>query len=83
MSRWPRTVLLPLAVTVAIGAIAADGDAPMQRYNEAEGDAESWFQCFVMMQVVGSAAWGLMPWLCWEPGNAAQPHVPGRLPSWR
>ena len=22
-----------------------------------------------MIQAFGSAAWGLMPWLCWEKGN--------------
>ena len=22
-----------------------------------------------MIQAFGSLAWGLMPWLCWEPGN--------------
>jgi two-component system cell cycle sensor histidine kinase PleC len=41
-----------------------------QHYNDSEGDVESWLQCFVMIQALGSFAWGLMPWLCWEKGNS-------------
>jgi two-component system, cell cycle sensor histidine kinase PleC len=63
-----RTLFLPLAVTVAISAMSLMASA-YERYKETEGDTESWFHCFVMLQVAGSAAWGLMPWLCWEPGN--------------
>jgi two-component system cell cycle sensor histidine kinase PleC len=40
-----------------------------QYYDESENDVDSWLQCFVMIQAFGSVAWGLMPWLCWEPGN--------------
>src|SRR6201995_4895196 len=40
-----------------------------QYYDESENDVDSWLQCFVMIQAFGSLAWGLMPWLCWEPGN--------------
>jgi two-component system cell cycle sensor histidine kinase PleC len=63
------TLLLPLAVAVAIGASSLMAGAYL-RYGETEGDADSWFHCFLMMQVAGSAAWGLMPWLCWQPGDA-------------
>jgi two-component system cell cycle sensor histidine kinase PleC len=62
------TVFLPLAVTAAMGATALMATA-YQYYDDSEGDVESWLQCFVMIQAFGSAAWGLMPWLCWEPGN--------------
>jgi two-component system cell cycle sensor histidine kinase PleC len=41
-----------------------------QHYDDSEGDVDSWLQCFVMTQAFGSAAWGLLPWLCWEKGNA-------------
>jgi two-component system cell cycle sensor histidine kinase PleC len=55
-------------VTAAMGATALMATA-YQYYDDSEGDVESWLQCFVMIQAFGSAAWGLMPWLCWEPGN--------------
>jgi two-component system cell cycle sensor histidine kinase PleC len=63
-----RTIFLPVAVAVAIVAMSLMASA-YQRYNETEGDTEIWFHCFVTLQVVGSLAWGLLPWLCWEPGN--------------
>jgi two-component system cell cycle sensor histidine kinase PleC len=63
------TLFLPIAVAVAVGASSLMASA-YQRYGETEGDADSWFQCFLVMQVAGSAAWGLMPWLCWQPGDA-------------
>jgi len=62
------TLWLPLAVTAAMGASALMATA-YQYYDDSEGDAESWLQCFVMIQAFGSAAWGLLPWLCWEKGN--------------
>ena len=66
---FASTVFLPLAVTTAMGASALMATA-YQYYDDSEGDVDSWLQCFVMIQAFGSAAWGLMPWLCWEPGNA-------------
>ena len=66
---FAHTLFLPLAVTAAMGASALMATA-YQYYDDSEGDAESWLQCFVMIQAFGSAAWGLMPWLCWEKGNA-------------
>ncbi|HEX4177564.1 MAG TPA: histidine kinase dimerization/phospho-acceptor domain-containing protein, partial [Rhizomicrobium sp.] len=65
---FAHTLWLPLAVTAAMGASALMATA-YQYYDDSEGDVESWLQCFVMIQAFGSAAWGLMPWLCWEPGN--------------
>jgi two-component system cell cycle sensor histidine kinase PleC len=66
---FAHTLFLPLAVTAAMGANALMATA-YQHYNDSEGDEDSWLQCFVMIQAMGSTAWGLMSWLCWEPGNA-------------
>jgi two-component system cell cycle sensor histidine kinase PleC len=66
---FASTLFLPLAVTAAMGANALMSTA-YQHYNDSEGDEASWLQCFVMIQAMGSTAWGLMAWLCWEPGNA-------------
>jgi two-component system cell cycle sensor histidine kinase PleC len=65
---FAHTLFLPLVVTAAMGASALMATA-YQYYDESEGDAESWLQCFVMIQAFGSAAWGLTAWLCWERGN--------------
>jgi two-component system, cell cycle sensor histidine kinase PleC len=66
---FAHTLFVPLAVTVGIGANALMAGA-YERYNESEGDTDSWLHCFVVMQAFASAAWGLLPWLCWESGNA-------------
>jgi len=63
------TLFLPLAVTASMGASALMATA-YEKYNDSEGDVYSWLQCFVGIQAMSSAAWGLMAWLCWEPGNA-------------
>ena len=65
---FAHTLFLPLAVTAAMGASALMATA-YQHYNDSDGDEESWLHCFVMIQAFGSTAWGLMSWLCWEPGN--------------
>ncbi len=31
---------------------------------------QSWFRRFIVMQTIISTAWGLVPWILWEPGNA-------------
>ncbi len=62
------TLLLPLAVAASVGASVLMATA-YERYSDSEGDADSWLQCFVMIQAMASAAWGLMPWLCWEKHN--------------
>ena len=66
---FAATLFLPLAVTAAVAASALMATA-YQHYNDSEGDVDSWLQCFVMIQAFGSFAWGLLPWLCWEKGNA-------------
>jgi two-component system, cell cycle sensor histidine kinase PleC len=67
-----HTLFLPVAVTAAMGASVLMATA-YQRYED-NGDVDSWLQGFVMVQAFGSAAWGLMPWLCWEKGNE-QNHI--------
>jgi two-component system, cell cycle sensor histidine kinase PleC len=66
---FAHSLWLPMAVTAAMGASALMATA-YQHYDDSEGDVDSWLQCFVMTQAFGSAAWGLLPWLCWEKGNA-------------
>jgi two-component system cell cycle sensor histidine kinase PleC len=66
---FAHTILLPLAVTVAVGAMALMASA-YERYSESDGEIESWFHCFVVLQSAVSAAWGLLAWLCWAPGSA-------------
>jgi two-component system, cell cycle sensor histidine kinase PleC len=70
---FARTVFLPLAVAAAVGAGALMASA-YQRYEESDSDVQTWLQSFVAIQAFGSAAWGLMPWLCWEKGNE-QNHI--------
>lgn len=65
---WARTLFLPLAVGVAIGAGTLMATA-YERYSDTDGEVESWFHCFAVVQCATSLAWGLMPWLCWEKGN--------------
>ena len=65
---FAATFFLPLAVIATMAASGLMATA-YQHYNDSEGDVESWLQCFVAIQACGSVAWGLMPWLCWEPGN--------------
>ena len=65
---FAATLFLPLAVIATMAASGLMATA-YQHYNDSEGDVESWLQCFVAIQAAGSFAWGLMPWLCWEPGN--------------
>jgi two-component system cell cycle sensor histidine kinase PleC len=63
----PRAMLLPLAVTLVV-IVATVVSAAYERYGGSEG-AVPWFRSFVVVQLAASAAWGLMPWLCWEPAN--------------
>ncbi len=66
-----RVIFLPVAVSAVMGIIGAMA-AAYQREAAADPDpryAESWFFIFALMQIATSTAWGLLPWLCWEPGN--------------
>ena len=64
---FARTLFLPLAVGVTVGATALMASA-YERYSGGDSEVKSWFQCFVGTQVLVSFAWGLMPWLCWQDG---------------
>ena len=66
---FARTLLLPMAVAVAVGATALLTNV-YERYSGDSGEIRSWFRCFVGMQALVSFAWGLLPWLCWQDGNA-------------
>jgi two-component system cell cycle sensor histidine kinase PleC len=60
-----RAMLLPLAVATVVTATTIVA-AAYERYNSSDEDTTSWFHTFVMTQLAVSAAWGLMPWLCWD-----------------
>ena len=70
---FAHTIFLPRAEAAAVGAGALMASA-YQRYDENDSDVQTWLQSFVVIQAFGSAAWGLMPWLCWEKGNE-QNHI--------
>lgn len=66
------TLWLPVAVAV-VSAIAARLVRVYQ--NEAAGrvgseQLQAWFPRFIGIQFAISCAWGLMPWLLWDGGNA-------------
>ena len=63
-----QTLLLPLAVVTVVTAFSFTG-AAYERLGDRVGTTASWFRGFIGLQLLGSAAWGLLPWLCWEPGN--------------
>jgi two-component system cell cycle sensor histidine kinase PleC len=65
------TLLMPLTVTAAIAA-AAIMTAVYQRdvARNPGGGLGPWHQRHCVMQLAVSAAWGTMPWLLWETGNA-------------
>src|SRR5205085_11445028 len=58
-------------VSPAIGAVSAAGLAyERQAAQNDPGLVPRWFPRFTLMQIAVSTAWGFLPWLCWEPGNA-------------
>jgi two-component system cell cycle sensor histidine kinase PleC len=65
---FAQTLFLPLAVTVCAVGGAWTAHA-FERHGQAGDDPHAWFQRFVIVQASVSAAWGLLPWLCWESGN--------------
>jgi two-component system cell cycle sensor histidine kinase PleC len=66
-----QALLLPLAVTLAIGTAAVLSVIyRRQALLQQAATARRWFLRFVMVHVGVSTAWGLMPWLLWERGNA-------------
>jgi len=65
-----RALWLPGTVAVVIAAVAAAGGAYQRGGGEEAATARRWFPRFTLMQIAVSSAWGTMPWLLWEPGNA-------------
>ena len=63
-----RTLILPVILVVTV-TICASMMSAWDRHGDTRGTPDGWFVLFVVNQVLVSGAWGLMPWLCWEPGN--------------
>jgi two-component system cell cycle sensor histidine kinase PleC len=66
-----HVVYLPLAVAAVMGIVSLMASA-YQNEAAVRDDpeyAQSWFFIFALIQVATSAAWGLLPWLCWDSGN--------------
>ena len=65
------TLFMPLAVTAAIMVAAAMTAAYQNQASRYSDDAmNAWHRRHCFMQLLVSAAWGTMPWLLWESGNA-------------
>ncbi len=62
------TMFLPLAVTLSY--VMSSFVASAYEDHCEERDPQDWFLGLACVQLSISAAWGLMPWLCWEVGNA-------------
>src|SRR6185312_6628470 len=58
-------MLLPVAMTMVVTVISMFG-AAYERISSSDEDSTPWYRRFVATQLVASAAWGLMPWLCWD-----------------
>ncbi|MGN6516248.1 MAG: sensor histidine kinase [Rhizomicrobium sp.] len=69
----PFVYTLVLPAVIGVVALAASRLTTIyQRDTQSHGDAirlQPWFARFVGAQIAISAAWGLMPWILWEPGN--------------
>jgi len=63
-----RSLLLPLAVGAVVTAMGLLS-ASYERQADGDSDPQPWFKLFILMQIATSTAWGLTPWLCWQPGN--------------
>jgi two-component system cell cycle sensor histidine kinase PleC len=64
-----RAILLPLIVAAAIAGAALLAFSYGQRPG-GDDRVGRWYLRFSLAQIAISAAWGCMPWLFWEPGNA-------------
>ncbi|HEX3755009.1 MAG TPA: HAMP domain-containing sensor histidine kinase [Rhizomicrobium sp.] len=66
-----RVLWLPLAVTAVMGTVSMTASAYQYEATATRDPecAQSWHFRFALMQVATSTAWGLMPWLCWQPGD--------------
>jgi two-component system, cell cycle sensor histidine kinase PleC len=61
---------------IVIGTVFFIAEMMVRRYhreteaNEESDNIQSWFFRFMLQQIAISAAWGTMPWLLWDQGNA-------------
>jgi len=66
-----QAVFVPVIVSATM--ILSASVVSIYQYDTSESNdyerTHPWFTRIVLMQAVISAAWGLMPWLLWEPGN--------------
>ena len=66
-----QAVFVPVIVSATM--ILSASVVSIYQYDTSENNdyerTKPWFTRIVMMQAVISAAWGLMPWLLWDPGN--------------
>ncbi len=65
-----RALMAPVLVAAAIALMTVLGRAYTRSGDGDAGQAERWLPWFMVAQVVISMAWGALPWLLWEPGNA-------------
>lgn len=65
---WGRSLFLPLTISVVI-CIGTGMVWAYTRSGARDAQAQSWLYAFIAIHGAASMAWGLMPWLCWEPGN--------------
>ena len=66
-----QALMLPVAVALTLAGVSVAGAVYERGASSDDPDfAPRWFPRFTLMQAAISAAWGLMPWLLWEPGNA-------------
>jgi two-component system cell cycle sensor histidine kinase PleC len=68
---FTTTLILPLLVLAAF-VVAGALTASYQRETARDPDKriDGWYRRHCGMQLAISAAWGTMPWLLWDPGNA-------------
>ena len=64
-------VMLPIAVAIIGIALSYVGRLYQQDVSHRlQSDrVEAWFPRFLILQIAVGAAWGLTPWLLWEPGS--------------
>ncbi len=63
-----RSLVLPVILIFSVSVCALAMFA-WDRYGATARDVRKWLWLFIATQVLVSGSWGLMPWLCWEPGN--------------
>ena len=64
-------VILPISVAIIGLFVSYIGRLYTQdvSHNLQPETVEAWFPRFLTLQIATSAAWGLIPWLLWEPGS--------------